>query len=139
MKKNLYEAVLQAITEIDTDNATLEDFLRMGISAEQSAIVLYNKIADSIEKNYGYIPTAQLFRHTSEEEKEHVGEFQRMLLEVDFEEAEAQAEGAEEAEEIIFDSHGDDLLFIEQEVAIAQNNYTLILEKGDKIQIVKKR
>lgn len=139
MKKNLYEAVLQAITEIDTDNATLEDFLRMGISAEQSAIVLYNKIADSIEKNYGHIPTAQLFRHTSEEEKEHVGEFQRMLLEVDFEEAEAQAEGAEEAEEIIFDSHGDDLLFIEQEVAIAQNNYTLILEKGDKIQIVKKR
>ena len=147
MKKNLYESVLQAITEIDIDDATCEDFLRIGIAAEQGAINLYNRIAKAIKDKEGYSSTYLLFKHTSQEEKVHVHEFQRLLFDIDPEEEDSAEEGVEETEEIldeldspvepdIIDPYEPEEYELESEVTIAQNDYDIVLEKGDRIRII---
>ena len=85
MKKNFYESVLQAITEIDLCEASCEDMLRIGISAEQGAINLYNRIAKELEKR-SESSLFELFKDVSLEEKAHVGEFQAALEKFDYEE-----------------------------------------------------
>jgi rubrerythrin len=133
MKKNLYESVLQAITELDLDNATAEDFLRIGISAEQSAINLYNRIANLLGKDSSVI--GKLFSHTSQEEKVHVHEFQRLLFDIDPEEYSSAKEGTKETEEIISDAI--DSLVVSDDFPVRQKEGIFIIEKGDKISIYK--
>ena len=127
MKKNLYESVLQAITEIDLCEASCEDMLRIGISAEQGAINLYNRIAKELEKR-SESALYELFKSVSLEEKVHVGEFQAALEKFDYEEASANEEGREEAE---------DFFILGSDMTIEQNDQSYIIEKGDKIKLLK--
>ena len=127
MKKNLYESVLQAITEIDLYEASCEDMLRLGISAEEGAINLYNRIAKELEKR-SEESLFELFKDVSLEEKVHVGEFQAALEKFDYEEASANEEGREESEE---------LFTLDYDMAIEQNGQSCIIEKGDRIKVLK--
>jgi rubrerythrin len=119
--KNIKEALLTAITELDTDNPSDEDILRIGITAEQGAITLYNKLA-KLTKNKNL---QKILLDVSKEEKVHVHEFERMLIDVDDEELDAQVEGSNEVEEIIN---------ITEEFQLPKSN--LVLEKGDRIKIL---
>jgi rubrerythrin len=127
MKKNLYESVLQAITEIDLCEASCEDMLRLGISAEEGAINLYNRIAKELERR-SESSLFNLFKDVSLEEKIHVGEFQAALEKFDYEEVSANEEGREEAEEFFT---------LDSDMAIEQNGQSYIIEKGDKIKLLK--
>lgn len=149
-QENLYESVLQAITEIDVDNATCEDFLRIGISAEEGAITLYNRIASAIKERKGENIVSKLFQHTAEEEKVHVGEFQRLLFDTDFEELLAHEEGSEEVDEVIDDFVDsieaeteieepldyENVYTVYEEIEIVDGDKKIILEKGDKIEVL---
>ena len=127
MKKNLYESVLQAITEIDLCEASCEDMLRIGISAEQGAINLYNRIAKELEKRSESV-LSELFKDVALEEKVHVGEFQGALEKIDYEEPSASEEGREEVE---------DFFTLDSDMTIEQNDQSYIIEKGDRIKIIK--
>lgn len=129
MKKRLYESVLQAITEIDLCEASCEDMLRIGISAEEGAINLYNRIAKELEKR-SEKSLFELFKDVSLEEKVHVGEFQAALEKFDYEEASANEEGREEAEEFFI---------LDSDMVIEQNDQSYIIEKGDKIKLLKNK
>jgi rubrerythrin len=128
MKKNLYESVLQAITEIDLNEASAEDFLRIGISAEEGAINLYNRIAKELEKR-SEKGLFELFKSIAQEEKVHVGEFQGYLEETDHEEKYSSNMGRDEAEEIME-------LDLLEDLVINQKDKRIILEKGDRIKII---
>jgi len=119
--KNIKEAILTAITELDTENPSDEDILRIGITAEQGAITLYNKLA-KLTKNKNL---QKILLDVSKEEKVHIGEFERMLIDVDDEELDAQVEGSNEVEEMIN---------ITEEFQLPKSN--LVLEKGDRIKIL---
>jgi len=129
MKKNFYESVLQAITEIDLCEASCEDILRISISAEQGAINLYNRIAKELEKRSESV-LFELFKDVALEEKVHVGEFQAALEKIDYEEASANEEGREEAE---------DFFILDSDMTIEQDDQSYIIEKGDKIKVLKGR
>lgn len=95
----LKETVLQATTEVDLETSSVEDFIRIGIAAEEGAITLYNRLADEIEKRGNQV-VANVFRDVALEEKVHIGEFTSLLNAEDNENEEAQKEGEEEAEDL---------------------------------------
>ena len=78
-------------------HAELVRAIRYMIAAEYEAIQLYEQLADSIDN-----PLAQKVLHDiAGEEKEHAGEFRRLLQELAPEDEGFYAEGAQETEENI--------------------------------------
>ena len=74
-----------------------KEILRAALIAELDAINLYEEMA-ALAKN-SHIKTVLL--DVAKEEKEHVGEFQTLLLMFDEEQVEELKEGKEEVEELI--------------------------------------
>ncbi|MFO7946045.1 MAG: ferritin family protein [Armatimonadota bacterium] len=70
--------------------------IRLNIAAEQEAIHLYQAHADATDNELA----AEVLRDVADEEREHVGEFQRLLNILLDDEEELLAGGAEEVDEI---------------------------------------
>ena len=81
----------------DQDNKSTDvQILRAGIIAELDAINLYEQMAAMTEDEH----LKKVFSAVAREEKEHVGEFQALLLERDPEQVEELEEGKKEVEEL---------------------------------------
>jgi len=74
-----------------------KEILRAALIAELDAINLYEEMA-AIAKNKGI---KKVLMDVAKEEKEHVGEFQTLLLMFDKEQANELKEGKEEVEELL--------------------------------------
>ncbi|MFA4930538.1 MAG: ferritin family protein [Patescibacteria group bacterium] len=72
------------------------NLLRAAIIAELDAINLYEQMVAMTRDEH----MKKVFLAVAKEEKEHVGEFQAMLLERDAEQVQEMAEGKEEVEEM---------------------------------------
>ena len=83
------------LTKIRKENIDKE-ILRLGIIAEYDAISLYEQMAEMAEDE----TIKKVMLDVAKEEKEHVGEFQTLLLERDAELGEEMEEGKREVEEI---------------------------------------
>ncbi len=70
--------------------------LRLGLMAELDAISLYEQLAEIATDE----KVKKVLMDVAKEEKEHVGEFQALLLERDPEQLEEMEEGKKEVEEI---------------------------------------
>ncbi len=90
-----------ATNPIDLSNVPAGDvdkeILRLGIIAELDAINLYEQLAAKAEDEN----IKKVLMDVASEEKEHVGEFQTLLLDLDPEQVELMEEGAEEVREMI--------------------------------------
>jgi rubrerythrin len=73
-----------------------KEILRAAIIAELDAINLYEEMAALVKNKH--IKTVLL--DVAKEEKEHIGEFQTLLLTLDTEQSEALEEGRKEVEEL---------------------------------------
>ncbi len=71
--------------------------LRMGLIAELDAIDLYEQLADATDDP----EIKKVMLDVAKEEKEHVGEFEAMLLARDAEQVEEMEEGKKEVEEML--------------------------------------
>ena len=71
--------------------------IRFMIAAEYEAIQMYQQIAESIDNELA----SEVLLDIANEEKEHAGEFLRLLRELDPEEEGFYQEGYEEVEEMI--------------------------------------
>ncbi|MBU1118811.1 rubrerythrin [Patescibacteria group bacterium] len=84
----------------DLNNIPKEDLerqlLRIGLIAEYDAINLYNQMASMTDDPF----LKKAFSAIAKEEKEHVGEFEALLLERDKEQEEELEEGKKEVEEL---------------------------------------
>lgn len=74
-----------------------EEILRAGLIAELDAINLYKQMAAMTENEN----LKKVLLEVAKEEKEHVGEFQTLLLKTDKEQVEEMEGGKEEVEEMI--------------------------------------
>ncbi len=74
-----------------------KEILRLGIIAELDAINLYEQLAAKAKDEN----IKKVLMDVAREEKEHVGEFQTLLLDLDPEQVELMEEGAEEVREMI--------------------------------------
>jgi len=83
---------LSKISDADLE----KQLLRLGLIAELDAINLYEQLA-SLSKDEKIKKT---FQNIAKEEKEHVGEFETLLLRNDAEQMEELAEGTKEVESI---------------------------------------
>jgi rubrerythrin len=70
--------------------------IRLNLAAEQEAIHLYQAHADATDNELA----AEVLRDIADEEREHVGEFQRLLNILLDDEEELLADGAEEVDEM---------------------------------------
>jgi rubrerythrin len=70
--------------------------IRLNLAAEQEAIHLYQAHADATDNELA----AAVLRDIADEEREHVGEFQRLLSILLDDEDELLADGAEEVDEM---------------------------------------
>ena len=73
-----------------------KEILRAGIIAEYDAINLYKQMAGMTDNN----DIKKVLLAVAKEEKEHVGEFQTLLLRLDEEQVEELEEGKKEVEEL---------------------------------------
>ncbi|MFW6303773.1 MAG: ferritin family protein [Candidatus Sumerlaeota bacterium] len=73
--------------------------IRFSIAAEYEAIQLYQQMAESTDNKLA----AKVLIDIADEEKEHAGEFLRLLRELDPEEEKWYQNGSEEVEEMIDD------------------------------------
>jgi len=71
--------------------------IRFMIAAEYEAVQLYQQLAESTDNRLAQ----EVLNDIADEEKEHAGEFLRLLRELDPEEEKFYKEGAEEVEEMI--------------------------------------
>ncbi|KQM09954.1 MAG: ferritin family protein [Candidatus Methanomethylophilaceae archaeon] len=71
--------------------------IRFMIAAEYEATQLYMQLAESTDDELAIAVLTDI----ADEERVHAGEFMRLLMELDPEEAKLYAEGREEVEEII--------------------------------------
>lgn len=71
--------------------------LRLSIAAEEEAIHLYEALADATDNRL----VKEVMQHVADEERVHVGEFQRVLNILVPDEAEKLVEGAREVDEEI--------------------------------------
>ena len=78
-----------------TDTETLRA-LRFAIAAEFEAIQIYEQLAESIENE----DVVKVLMEIADDERVHVGELQKVLLDLSPEEAEKYDEGSDEAEEL---------------------------------------
>jgi len=85
---------------IDLDKVSKEnidkEILRLGVIAELDAINLYEQLAEKAHNEN----IRKVMLAVAKEEKEHVGEFQSLLFELDKEQVEEYEEGKKEVEEI---------------------------------------
>ncbi|TXT63716.1 MAG: Rubrerythrin [Promethearchaeota archaeon] len=92
-----------AKTPIDLSKIKQENLdkqiLRQGILAELDAINLYEQMADMTDNKH----LKMILLDIAKEEKEHVGEFQYLLLKLDAQQKEELEDGAEEVKELIGD------------------------------------
>jgi len=73
------------------------EILRFGLAAELDAINFYEQMAEYTEDEH----IKEVLLDVAKEEKEHVGEFQTMLLEKDPQQVEEMEEGKEEVMEML--------------------------------------
>lgn len=83
------------LEDIDASNLDKE-ILRAGIMAEYDAINLYEQMASLAKSN----DIKKVMLDVAKEEKEHVGEFQTLLLRIDKQLEDEMAGGKEEVEEL---------------------------------------
>jgi rubrerythrin len=74
-----------------------KEILRAGIIAEYDAINLYEQMAALAKSK----DIKKVMLDVAKEEKEHVGEFQTLLLRLDKQQVEEMEEGRKEVEEIV--------------------------------------
>ncbi|MFO7793056.1 MAG: ferritin family protein [Candidatus Saliniplasma sp.] len=74
-----------------------KEILRFALAAELDAINFYEQMADYTENDH----LKQVLLDVAEEEKEHVGEFQTLLLKLDKQQVEMLKEGKEEVMELL--------------------------------------
>lgn len=84
------------LDHIDAGNRDKE-ILRAGLIAEYDAINLYEQMASLAENE----DIKKVMLDVAKEEKEHVGEFQTLLLRMDKEQVEEMNGGKQEVEELI--------------------------------------
>ncbi len=86
---------------IDLDEISEEmsdkEILRFGLAAELDAINFYEQMAEYTDDDH----IKEVLLDVAKEEKEHVGEFQTMLLEKDPQQVEEMEEGKEEVMEML--------------------------------------
>lgn len=90
------ESVLSVLNEIDTENLTDEQILRISIASELSAINLYQALAENTSNEF----LKKLLLDITKEEKTHVGEFEKLLIELDSEQATEYVNGSNEVEKL---------------------------------------
>jgi rubrerythrin len=78
-------------------NELNNEILRLAIIAELDAVNLYEQMAALADNTM----VKKLLREIAREEKNHVGEFQTILLKLDKEQEKELANGKKEAEEIV--------------------------------------
>jgi len=83
------------LKEVDKENIDKE-ILRAGLIAEYDAINLYEQMASLANSE----KIKKVMLAVAKEEKEHVGEFETLLLGMDKEQVEEMAEGKKEVEEL---------------------------------------
>jgi rubrerythrin len=81
-------------TEKILNNEELTRAIRLSISAEQDAVSLYETIADSTND----LKVKEVMKSVANEEKVHIGEFQKILSVLDTNELNAIEEGKKEVE-----------------------------------------
>jgi len=81
----------------ELDEKELARAIRLSISAEQDAVNLYELLADSSSDER----VKKLMLDVANEEKVHIGEFQRMLQEIDKDNAGFLSDGEKEVEELM--------------------------------------
>ncbi len=74
-----------------------KEILRFGLAAELDAINFYEQMAEYTDDEH----IKEVLLDVAKEEKEHVGEFQTLLLEKDPQQVEEMEEGKEEVMEIL--------------------------------------
>ena len=86
---------------IDLDKISKEftdrEILRFALAAELDAINFYEQMAEYTDDDL----LKQVLLEVAKEEKEHVGEFQTLLLRLDKQQVEEMEEGKEEVEELM--------------------------------------
>ncbi|MFX1382670.1 MAG: ferritin family protein [Promethearchaeota archaeon] len=85
--------LLEKVGKQDLD----KQILRAGILAELDAINLYEQMANMTENN----DLKKVLMDIAKEEKEHVGEFQYLLLKYDKQQAEELEDGKKEVQELL--------------------------------------
>ena len=93
-KTSIQEATFTATTEIDDNNATDEEILRIAIASELSAINLYKSLARKAQSQV----VIQTLLDIAREEQVHIGEFEALLEDIDMNEEELNYKGREEVE-----------------------------------------
>ncbi|MCA9487874.1 MAG: rubrerythrin [Nanoarchaeota archaeon] len=83
---------IDKLSEEDTD----KEILRLGVIAELDAINFYEQLAAKAKNPL----VKKVMLEVAKEEKEHVGEFQSLLFELDPEQVEEYEEGKKEVEEM---------------------------------------
>jgi len=83
------------LSKVSKENIDKE-ILRLGIIAEYDAISFYEQLAAMTEDT----TIKKVLMDVAKEEKEHVGEFQTLLLERDPEQVEEMKEGKREVQEL---------------------------------------
>ncbi len=84
---------LEKISKEFTDR----EILRFALAAELDAINFYEQMAEYTDDDL----LKQVLLEVAKEEKEHVGEFQTLLLRIDKQQVDEMEEGKEEVEELI--------------------------------------
>ena len=86
---------------IDLDKISKEftdrEILRFALAAELDAINFYEQMAEYTDDDI----LKQVLLEVAKEEKEHVGEFQTLLLRLDKQQVDEMEEGKEEVEELM--------------------------------------
>jgi rubrerythrin len=93
--KNMLSKIPVDLEKVKYKNIDKE-ILRAGIIAEYDAINLYEQMAAMTDNN----DIKKVFLAVAKEEKEHVGEFQTLLLRLDEEQLKELEEGRKEVEEL---------------------------------------
>ena len=92
---NLKDMLSQSPIKLNKEHLD-EEILRLGIIAELDAVNLYEQMAAMTENER----IKKVLLDIAKEEKEHVGEFQTLLLEIDKEQVEEMEEGKKEVQEL---------------------------------------
>ncbi|MBD3193846.1 MAG: DUF2383 domain-containing protein [Candidatus Lokiarchaeota archaeon] len=91
----MFSKVPIKLDEIDASNLDKE-ILRIAIMAEYDAINLYEQMSSLAKSN----DIKKVMLDVAREEKEHVGEFQTLLLRMDKQQVDEMSGGTEEVEEL---------------------------------------
>lgn len=94
--QKFHESILTAATEIDTENPSDEQILRVSIASELSAINLYQALANSTDNSF----LKELLLDITKEEKTHVGEFESLLIDIDSEQEKENVNGSDEVNKL---------------------------------------